>query len=51
MNQYVDEVVIGAPYSVTKELIDHFKIDVVVHGKTEVMPDTDGSDPYAVSQR
>jgi hypothetical protein len=41
--------VIGAPYAVTKELMDHFKVDLVVHGKTEVFPDTDGSDPYAVS--
>lgn len=46
--KYVDEVVIGAPYSVTKELMDHFKVDLVVHGKTEVCPDIDGSDPYEV---
>lgn len=30
-------------------MMDHFRVDVVVHGKTEVMPDVDGSDPYAVS--
>lgn len=48
VNKYVDEVVIGAPYAVTKELMDHFKVDIVVHGKTEVCPDLDGSDPYAV---
>ena len=47
--KYVDEVVIGAPYAVTKELMDHFKVDLVVHGETEVMPDVDGSDPYMVS--
>ena len=46
--KYVDEVVIGAPYSVTKELMDHFKVDIVVHGKTEVCRDIDGTDPYAV---
>jgi len=28
----VSEVVIGAPYSVTQELIDRFRIDVVVQG-------------------
>ena len=28
--QYVDEVVIGAPYEVTQELIDHFKVRQVV---------------------
>jgi len=47
--QYVDEVVIGAPYSVTQDLMDHFKVNVVVHGDTPVMDDIDGTDPYAVS--
>ncbi|PIO30031.1 hypothetical protein AB205_0190640, partial [Aquarana catesbeiana] len=47
--RYVSEVVIGAPYSVTSDLLDHFKVDLVCHGKTEVLPDRDGSDPYAVS--
>jgi len=47
--KYVDEVVIGAPYKVTKELMDHFKVDLVLHGKTDVLPDVDGSDPYDVS--
>ena len=42
----VDEVVIGAPYSVTKEVMDHFKVDVVCHGKTPVAPDVNGEDPY-----
>jgi len=45
-NRYVGEVVIGAPYSITRGLINHFKIDVVAHGKTPVMPDVDGKDPY-----
>lgn len=45
--RYVSEVVIGAPYSVTSDLLDHFKVDLVCHGKTEVLPDRDGSDPYA----
>merc|ERR1719341_317575 len=46
--KYVSEVVIGAPYSVTSDLLDQLKIDRVFHGETEVMPDEDGSDPYAV---
>jgi ethanolamine-phosphate cytidylyltransferase len=46
--KYVDEVVIAAPYSVTKDLMNHFKVDVVVHGQTRVLPDVDGSDPYEV---
>ncbi|KAM9210662.1 ethanolamine-phosphate cytidylyltransferase isoform 2-T2 [Dugong dugon] len=44
--RYVSEVVIGAPYAVTAELLDHFKVDLVCHGKTEIVPDRDGSDPY-----
>lgn len=44
----MSEVVIGAPYSVSKELMEHFKIDVVCHGNTPVMADEDGSDPYQV---
>lgn len=45
--KYVDEVVIGAPYSVTKEILDQgVKVDVVVHGATPAAPDEDGSDPY-----
>uniref|UniRef100_A0A8C5QEI0 ethanolamine-phosphate cytidylyltransferase n=1 Tax=Leptobrachium leishanense TaxID=445787 RepID=A0A8C5QEI0_9ANUR len=49
--RYVSEVVIGAPYAVTADLIDHFKVDMVYHGKTEVLPDKDGSDPYAEPKR
>ncbi|XP_043570927.1 ethanolamine-phosphate cytidylyltransferase isoform X2 [Chiloscyllium plagiosum] len=49
--RYVSEVVIGAPYSVTADLLDHFKVDLVCHGKTEVIADKDGSDPYAEPKR
>ncbi|KAM4664289.1 ethanolamine-phosphate cytidylyltransferase [Discoglossus pictus] len=49
--RYVSEVVIGAPYSVTADLLNHFKVDLVCHGKTEVLPDKDGSDPYAEPKR
>lgn len=49
--RYVSEVVIGAPYSVTPDLMDHFKVDVVCHGMTPVMPDIDGADPYAEPKR
>ena len=43
----VDEVVIGAPYTVTAETMDHFKIDVVVHGMTSVEADfRNNKDPY-----
>jgi ethanolamine-phosphate cytidylyltransferase len=49
--RYVDEVVIGAPYTVTKELMDHFKIDLVIHGVTPVQNDIDGTDPYVEPKR
>uniref|UniRef100_A0A665UX42 ethanolamine-phosphate cytidylyltransferase n=1 Tax=Echeneis naucrates TaxID=173247 RepID=A0A665UX42_ECHNA len=49
--RYVSEVVIGAPYAVGKDLLDHFKVDLVCHGKTEVFPDKDESDPYAEPKR
>lgn len=44
--KYVSEVVIGAPYTVTKDLMDHFKVDIVIHGTTRVMNDADGRDPF-----
>jgi len=44
----VDEVVIGAPYSVSAEMMDHFKVSLVVHGMTPIAPDIDGQDPYSV---
>lgn len=48
--QYVNEVVIGAPYSVTGDLLDHFKVDLVCHGmRPHIVPDVDSADPYAVS--
>merc|ERR1711972_1243906 len=41
------EVVIGAPYCVTNEMLDHFNVSVVCHGDTRVAPSKDGEDPYA----
>jgi ethanolamine-phosphate cytidylyltransferase len=34
-SQYVDDVVIGAPYCVTQEVIDMLNISVVVHGSVQ----------------
>ncbi|CAF0777260.1 unnamed protein product [Adineta steineri] len=48
--RYVDEVVIGAPYSVTMELINHFKVSRVIHGRTTYDSDIDGQNPYEVPQ-
>ena len=28
--------------------MDHFKVDIVVHGQTPIVDDKDGSDPYEV---
>jgi len=44
--RYVDEVVIGAPYCVTQEMMDQLKIDLVVHGDDHAKPDPFGRDPY-----
>ncbi|KAL1517304.1 hypothetical protein ABEB36_001085 [Hypothenemus hampei] len=49
--KYVSEVVIGAPYQITEDVMTHFNIDVVIHGKTVVQNDLDGSDPYALPKR
>lgn len=46
--KYVNEVVIGAPYSVTKDLMEHFKVDVVCHGQTPIALDDGKIDPYAI---
>ncbi|XP_050675224.1 ethanolamine-phosphate cytidylyltransferase isoform X2 [Leptidea sinapis] len=46
--KYVHEVVIGAPYSVTADLMDHFKVDVVCHGMTQIAPGVNVTDPYLV---
>ncbi|KAL7750068.1 choline phosphate cytidylyltransferase [Sorochytrium milnesiophthora] len=41
--RHVDEVVIGAPWAITKEVLEKvYKVDIVVMGKT----DESGGDPY-----
>ena len=48
----MDEVIIGAPYSVTKELLEKvYKIDVVAHGSTHTELEIDGTDPYALPKK
>jgi ethanolamine-phosphate cytidylyltransferase len=47
--RYVDEVIIGAPYSVTKDVLSKVApVAVVVHGVNSTERDMDGSDPYAL---
>lgn len=47
--KYVNEVVMEAPYTITEELISHFNISLVCHGKTKISVDRDGTHPYAVA--
>ncbi|XP_076810520.1 ethanolamine-phosphate cytidylyltransferase-like isoform X2 [Clavelina lepadiformis] len=49
--RYVHEVVIGAPYTISRDLIDHFKVDIVVHGNSAVVEDISGNDPYEVAKK
>jgi len=46
--QYVDEVLIGAPYNVTQEIMNFYNVHLVVHGSTPIELNPDGSDPFAV---
>lgn len=48
--RYVDEVIIGAPWEVTKDMITTFNISLVVHGTVaETNPSLTGeTDPYAI---
>lgn len=48
-NRHVNEVLIGAPYPLTEEVLDHFKIDVVVQGM--VHEGDHDSDHYAVARQ
>jgi len=49
--RYADEVVIGAPYTVTKDLMDQLSVDWVVHGDDHAKPDHEGRDPYEVPKQ
>lgn len=42
---------IGAPYEVSKDLMEHFNVSVVCHGQTPIMPCEDGTDPYTEPKR
>ncbi|KAI7900927.1 uncharacterized protein BX663DRAFT_515734 [Cokeromyces recurvatus] len=45
--RYVDEVILGAPYSVTEDVLSkEYRVSLVVHGNTPTDPDLDGKDPY-----
>ncbi|KAI4346514.1 hypothetical protein L6164_007404 [Bauhinia variegata] len=46
--RYVDEVIIGAPWEITKDMVTTFNISVVVHGTVAEKTVNSESDPYAV---
>jgi len=46
-NRDVDEVVIGAPFHVSKEMVEQLRLNIVVHGDDPVAK-PDGVDPYEV---
>ena len=52
--RFVDEVIIGAPWKVTKTMMDQFKIDVVVSGsidKNEIPFVNPEDDPYQLPKQ
>jgi len=49
-NRYVDEVVIGAPFNVTAEMIDQLNLGLIVHGDDPVIK-PDGKDPYEIAKQ
>ena len=50
--RYVDEVIIGAPYTVTQDVLEQvYKVDLVLHGTQDVLPDENGQDPYALPKK
>ncbi|KAI8978449.1 hypothetical protein BDB01DRAFT_799926, partial [Pilobolus umbonatus] len=50
--RYVDEVIIGAPFSVTEDVIDkEYTVSIVAHGNTSTECDLDGRDPYELPKK
>ncbi|OMJ25616.1 Ethanolamine-phosphate cytidylyltransferase [Smittium culicis] len=50
--KYVDEVIIGAPYSVTKDVLEKvYKVDIVAHGSDSPVLDLGGNDPYTLPKQ
>lgn len=49
--RYVSEVVIGAPYVVGPDVLDYFKVELVCHGGTPILPGLNNVDPYAEPKR
>ncbi|CAG8525946.1 8554_t:CDS:2, partial [Racocetra fulgida] len=51
-DQYVDEVIIGAPYSVDDNVLSKvYIVDIVAHGNTPSLPDINNKDPYELPKK
>ena len=48
--RYADEVIIGAPYAITPDLLRTMNVQVVARCETELTPVLDGEDAYAVPE-
>ncbi|KAI7848895.1 hypothetical protein BDC45DRAFT_574504 [Circinella umbellata] len=49
--RYVDEVIIGAPYSVTEDILTkEYHVNIVGHSNTHTELDLDGKDPYKLAK-
>lgn len=46
--RFVDDVIIGAPYIVSEELMDYFHVSLVVAGQHDHLPGENGQDPFYV---
>lgn len=49
--KYVDDVIIGAPFTIGAELMEHFNVDVVCHGQLKISDDADLQDPYMLPKK
>ncbi|KAI5718999.1 hypothetical protein M8J76_003437 [Diaphorina citri] len=49
--KYVDEVVIGAPYTITADMLSQLRVDIVCRGLAAVLPDETGRDPYSEAKK
>lgn len=48
--RYVDDVVIGAPYQITREMIETLRLNVVVHGDEPAILMPNEPDPFRVAK-
>lgn len=49
--KYVDDVIIGAPFTINADLMEQFNVDVVCHGQLKISDDPDLQDPYSLPKK